>query len=67
LVAQVQDLTARVGRLDQDVVASVKAGKDARRLTSIRGVGPIIAATVSGWCKIRPAFDRGVTLRPGLD
>jgi transposase len=45
LVAQIQDLTARVERLDQDVVASVKVDKDARRLTSIPGVGPIIAAT----------------------
>jgi hypothetical protein len=46
LVAQIEDLTGRVERLDQDVVASVKADTDARRLTSIPGVGPIIAATV---------------------
>jgi transposase len=46
LVAQIRDLTARVERLDRDVVAAVKADTDARRLTSIPGVGPIIAATV---------------------
>jgi transposase len=46
LVAQIQELTARVERLDQEVVAAVKADTDARRLTSIPGVGPIIAATV---------------------
>jgi transposase len=46
LVVQIQELTARVERLDQDVVASVRADTDARRLTSIPGVGPIIAATV---------------------
>jgi transposase len=46
LVAQIEDLTARVERLDRDVVAAVKADTDARRLTSIPGVGPIIAATV---------------------
>jgi transposase len=46
LVAQIRELTARVERLDLDVVAAVTADKDARRLTSIPGVGPIIAATV---------------------
>jgi transposase len=46
LVAQIEDLTGRVERLDQEVVAAVKADTDARRLTSIPGVGPIIAATV---------------------
>jgi transposase len=45
-VAQIQALTARVERLDQDVAAAVKADTDARRLTAIPGVGPIIAATV---------------------
>jgi transposase len=46
LVAQIHDLTARGERLDRDVVASVRADTDARRLTSIPGVGPILAATV---------------------
>jgi transposase len=46
LVAQIQALTARVERLDQDVVAAVEADTDARRLTSIPGVGPILAATI---------------------
>jgi transposase len=50
LVAQIQDLTARVERLDRDVAAAVKVDTDARRLTSIPGVGPIIAA----WLGLTP-------------
>jgi transposase len=59
LVPQIQDLTARVERLDHDVVASVKADKDARRLTSIPGVGPIIAATVGAVVQDPAGFRTG--------
>jgi transposase len=59
LVAQIQALTARVERLDQDVVASVKADTDARRLTSIPGVGPILAATVRAVVPDPAGFRRG--------
>ncbi len=43
---QIERLTERVEVLDSKIVAAVKADDDARRLTTIPGVGPIIAATV---------------------
>lgn len=46
MAAQIEALTARVERLDRTIIASVKGDEEARRLTSIPGVGPIIAATV---------------------
>jgi transposase len=46
LVAQIRELTARVERLDRDVVAAVKADTEARRLTSIPRGGPLLTATV---------------------
>jgi transposase len=46
LAAQIAALTARIDKLDRDIIATVKADEEARRLTSIPGVGPIIAATV---------------------
>ena len=46
MAEQIDALTARIERLGQEVLASVKADETARRLTSIPGVGPLIAATV---------------------
>ncbi len=46
MVEQIDALTRRIEHLDQDVLASVKPDDTARRLTSIPGVGPLIAATV---------------------
>lgn len=46
MAAQIEWLTVRVERLDRTINASVKGDEQARRLTSIPGVGPIIAATV---------------------
>lgn len=46
MAEQIEGLDARVERLDRQIVATVKSDEDARRLTSIPGVGPIIAATV---------------------
>jgi transposase len=46
LAAQIKALTARIDKLDRDIIATVKADEEARRLTSIPGVGPIIAAAV---------------------
>lgn len=46
MAAQIEALTARVERLDRTIIATVKGDEEARRLTSIPGVGPIIAATV---------------------
>ena len=46
IAAQIEALTDRIDKLERYVVAAVKADGEARRLTSIPGVGPIIAATV---------------------
>lgn len=46
MAEQIDMLTSRIERLDQDVMASVKTDETARRLTSIPGVGPLIAATI---------------------
>lgn len=43
---QIDILTGRIEKLDCKIVAAVKADDAARRLTTIPGVGPIIAATV---------------------
>jgi transposase len=64
LVAQIQALTARGERLDQDVVAA-KADTDARRLTSIPGVGPILAATVRAVVPDPAGFRSGGRKPPG--
>ena len=46
MAEQIEALDVRVERLDRQIIAAVKGDEDARRLTSIPGVGPIIAATV---------------------
>jgi transposase len=46
LTEQIEMLTARIERLDREIIATVKQDADARRLTSIPGVGPLNAATV---------------------
>jgi transposase len=46
MAEQIAALAVQVERLDRQIIAAVKDDEDARRLTSIPGVGPIIAATV---------------------
>jgi transposase len=46
LAEQIDKLTDRIGELDTMILASVKEDEAAKRLTSIPGVGPLIAATV---------------------
>lgn len=46
LVEQIETVTARIERLDRQILAAVRTDGAARRLTAIPGVGPIIAATV---------------------
>lgn len=46
MAEQIEKLTTRVEALDSKIVAAVKAEEAARRLTTILGAGPIIAATV---------------------
>jgi transposase len=46
MAEQIDVLSDRIDRLGQEIHAGVNADETARRLTSIPGVGPIIAATV---------------------
>jgi transposase len=46
MAKQIEMLTGRVEMLDKQIVAAVKADGTARRLTTLPGGGPIIAATV---------------------
>jgi transposase len=68
MAEQIEILTVRVESLDKKIVAAVKPDDKARRLTTIPGVGPIIAATVRSLLaareydadRIRPFdYDRG--------
>jgi transposase len=46
MAEQIDALSDRIERLGQEIQAGVKADETARRLTSIPGVGPLIAATI---------------------
>lgn len=61
MVGQIRALSDRLADLDRTIVARVKEDAVARRLTSIPGVGPLIAATV---CAVVPAAD---AFRSGRD
>jgi transposase len=56
---QIERLTERVEVLDSQIVAAVKADDAARRLTTIPGVGPVIAATVRAAVQDPAAFRTG--------
>lgn len=43
---QIELLTTRIEKLDREILVAVRKDPDARRLMSIPGVGPLIAATV---------------------
>lgn len=43
---QIELLTTRIEKLDREILAAVRKDPNARRLMSIPGVGPLIAATV---------------------
>jgi transposase len=55
----IEGLTARIEALDTKILAAVKNDETARRLTSIPGVGPIIAATVRATIQDSAAFRTG--------
>jgi transposase len=61
MAKQIEILTARIETLDTKIVATVKVDDTARRLTTIPGVGPIIAAT------IRAAIPDPAAFRTGRD
>ncbi|MET4222678.1 transposase [Bradyrhizobium sp. LB14.3] len=46
LAEQIELQTVRIEKLDKEILVAVRKGPDARRLMSIRGLGPLIAATV---------------------
>jgi transposase len=56
---QIERLTERVEVLDSKIIAAVKADDAARRLTTIPGVGPNIAATVRAAVQDPAAFRTG--------
>jgi transposase len=49
LADQIEDLSEKIERLDETIVAAAKADADMRRLTTIPGVGVITAATVKAF------------------
>ena len=59
MAEQIEALDIRVERLDRQIITAVKGDDDARRLTSIPGVGPIIAATVRATVQDPRGFRRG--------
>ncbi len=59
MVEQIERLSARIEALDTKIVKAVKEDETARRLTSIPGVGPIIAATVRASIQDPEAFRTG--------
>ncbi|WP_040579678.1 IS110 family transposase, partial [Methylocystis parvus] len=50
LAGQIEMLTKRIEALDREIMIAVKNDPEAKRLTSIPGVGPMIAATVKPLC-----------------
>lgn len=59
MAEHIESLTTRIDVLDTKIVAAVKADDAARRLTTIPGVGPIIAATVRATVQDPAAFRTG--------
>jgi transposase len=46
LADQIEALTARLARLDREIVAQARQDSDLRRLTTVPGIGPISAASL---------------------
>jgi transposase len=59
MVEQIVGLTERIERLDREILATVKGDEVARRLTTIPGVGPLIAATVRAVVQDAGSFPTG--------
>jgi transposase len=59
MAEQIEKLTARIEALDAKIIAAMEADKPARRLTTIPGVGPIIAASVRAAVHDPEAFRTG--------
>jgi len=64
MAEQIDVLSDRIERLGQEIQAGVNADETARRLTSIPGVGPLMAATVRATINdIEGFFDAALTLQ----
>jgi transposase len=59
MVDQIEVLTERIGRLDRTILTNVKTDGVARRLMTIPGVGPLIAATVQATVQNPHSFKSG--------
>jgi transposase len=59
MAAQIEGLTTRIEKLDKEILATVKDDEIARRLMSIPGVGPLIAATVRATVQDPTSFPTG--------
>ena len=59
MAEQIEMQTTRIEKLDRKIVATVKTDETARRLTTIPGVGPIIAATIRATIPDPAAFRTG--------
>lgn len=59
MAEQIDMLASRIERLDEQILTGVKADETVRRLTSIPGVGPLIAATVRASVTDISAFKSG--------
>lgn len=66
LVEQIETVTARIERLDRKILEAIRKDDNARRLTAIPGVGPIIAATVRAVVPDPAGLKPVGTLLPGL-
>lgn len=65
MIEQIDTLTQRIEHLDREILVRVKEDEAAKRLMSIPGVGPLIAATVRAVGKMHTGSEPAVTLRPG--
>ena len=59
LTASLQSLAERIELLDREIVRRVREDKEVRRLTTIPGVGPVIATAVAALAPPAGAFRRG--------
>ena len=55
--AEWQALDARIAELEEDIKAQVKQDESARRLTGIKGVGPLIASAAA--CLLQAGYQTG--------
>jgi transposase len=65
LTASLRSLVERIEVLDRKIARRAREAKEVRRLTTISGVGPVIATAVAALAPPAGVFRRGATSRPG--